>query len=100
MRKALSLLIAVFALTQDAVAQQPAPAAGRIIGRVVDGATGAGLSAISVQVLGTPIGTLSGLDGRFIINNVPSGNVTLRASSIGYASKSVTDVQVSAGEAV
>jgi hypothetical protein len=100
MRKALVLLFALFALANGAHAQQPAPAAGRILGRVVDAATGAGLTAVTVQVVGTPLGTVSGLDGRYIINNVPAGRVALRATSLGYSTKSVTDIEVELGNAV
>ena len=88
MRKALVLSFALFALANRAHVQQPAPAGGLILGRVVDAATGAGLTAVTVQVVGTPLGTVSGLDGRYIINNVPAGRVALRAMSLGYATKS------------
>lgn len=81
-------------------AQQPAPAAGRIVGRILDATTGNGLSAVTVQVVGTHAGAMSGLDGRFIINNVPPGKVTLRVTSLGYATKSVSDIDVDAGRAV
>ncbi|HEY0671116.1 MAG TPA: TonB-dependent receptor, partial [Longimicrobiales bacterium] len=92
--------IATLALSSPMAAQQPAPAAGRIIGRVLDAATGNGLSAVTVQIVGTNLGAISGLDGRFIINQVPEGSVTLRATSIGYAEKTVNDVEVAADKAV
>ena len=81
-----------------AAAQMPAPAEGRIIGRVLDAQTGAGLSAVSVQVVGSPLGAISGVAGRYVINNVPSGKATLRATTIGYAIKTITGVAVDAGE--
>jgi hypothetical protein len=84
----------------SANAQQPAPAAGRIVGRILDATTGNGLSAVTVQVVGTQLGAMSGLDGRFIINNVPSGMVTIRVTSLGYATKSVSDVEVESGRVV
>ncbi|HSJ08836.1 MAG TPA: TonB-dependent receptor, partial [Longimicrobiales bacterium] len=43
---------------------------------------------------------LSGVDGRYVISAVPAGTVSLRAQSIGYAAKTVTDVRVVAGAAV
>ncbi|HET9440516.1 MAG TPA: carboxypeptidase-like regulatory domain-containing protein, partial [Longimicrobiales bacterium] len=92
--------IATLTLSSPMAAQQPAPAAGRIIGRVLDAATGNGLSAVTVQIVDTNLGAISGLDGRFIINNVPEGTVTLRATSIGYAEKTVNDVEVDAGRAI
>ncbi len=78
----------------------PAPAEGRIVGRVLDAQTGAGLSAVTVQVVGSPLGAISGVDGRYVINNVPSGKATLRATTIGYAIKTITGVAVDAGDAV
>lgn len=87
-------------LTATAHAQQPGPAAGRIVGRVVDAATGHGLSAVTIEVVGANVGTMSGIDGRFILNNVAPGRVTLRASSLGYAAKSITDIEVDGGRAV
>jgi outer membrane receptor for ferrienterochelin and colicin len=81
-----------------------APAAaqdtGRIIGRVVDAQSGAGLTNVTVEVVGTNIGVLSGFDGRFAINNAPAGAVSLRAQSIGYGAKTVTGVTVRAGGAI
>ena len=87
-----------------AAAQQPAPAGdimpaavGRIVGRVLDAQTGEGLSSVTIEVVGTAIGTLSGVNGRFALTNVPAGRATLRVSSIGYATKSITDVDINAG---
>ena len=80
--------------------QMSPPEFGRIVGRVVDAQTGAGISAVTVQIVGTNIGQLTGVDGRFVISRVPAGPVTLRASSIGYAVKTVTDIAVPANSAV
>ena len=77
-----------------AYAQLAAPASGRIVGRVVDIATGSGLSAVTVQVLGTNIGGVSGLDGRYVVNNVPPGRVTLRVTSLGFATKTITGLDI------
>lgn len=95
---AAALLVMLF--TTPGTAQQPAPANGRIVGRVLDAQTGNGLSAVTVQVAGTSIGTMSGVGGQFIISNVPSGAVTLTVSSLGYASKNISGVLVEAGDVV
>src|SRR5690606_1673169 len=73
---------------------------GRIVGRVVDAQTGAGVANVTIEVGGTTLGALSGVDGRYVISAVPGGTVTLRAQSIGYAAKTVTDVRVVAGGVV
>ena len=92
------VFITAFGLMLLALTGAAAQQSGRIIGRVVDAETGAGLSAVSIEVLGqngsTVAGALSGVDGRFVIPRVPSGTVTLRATVVGYGSKSVSGVNV------
>jgi outer membrane receptor protein involved in Fe transport len=75
-------------------------AAGRIVGRVLDAATGTGITDAGIQVVGTTLGTRSGVDGRFTLANVPRGTVTLHIRRIGYASKSVTGLMLDAGKAL
>lgn len=86
---------------QDAAAAaQPAARTGRIVGRVVDATSGAGVSDVQVRVEGTTLGALSGVDGRFTIAGVPAGNVSLLVRRIGFQAKTVTGVAVAAGRAV
>ncbi|HZK77957.1 MAG TPA: carboxypeptidase-like regulatory domain-containing protein, partial [Gemmatimonadaceae bacterium] len=80
------------------VAQQPAT--GRIVGQVINSATGKGLSDAGIQITGTTIGGLSGVDGRFSINRVPAGSVTLLARRLGFAPKQVTGIVVTSGATV
>ena len=80
-----------------------APAAGqtgRIVGRVLDGATGQALSGAQVFVPGTGLGVLSGLDGRYLLLNVPAGPRSVRVTFIGYAEKTVEGIQVAPGQTV
>lgn len=63
---------------------------GRIVGHILDGATGQGLPNVGVQVVGTTLGTLSGVDGRFVLPSVRAGTVTLHVRRLGYAPKTVT----------
>ncbi len=70
-------------------------ATGRIIGRVVDAASAEPLSGVQVIVDDGVTGTLTDLDGRFVLSGVPIGTVSLTAQSLGYGTKTVTDVQVS-----
>ncbi len=86
--------VALLALPLTLVAQN-APT-GRIVGRVVDAKSGAGIQAAGVQVVGTTIGTQSGLDGRFTLNKVPAGTVTIQVRRIGYNAKSVTGLVLDA----
>jgi TonB-dependent receptor len=78
--------------------QAPAGPRGRIVGRVLEGSSGSGLTDVAIQVVGTGIGAMSGVDGRFTLTNVPAGTVTLLARRIGFAPKTVTGVQLAAGQ--
>jgi outer membrane receptor for ferrienterochelin and colicin len=86
------LLLCTTALA--AAAPLDAQTTGRIVGRVIDAQTGSGLANVTIEVVDEGIGTLSGVDGRFVIGGVPAGVVALRAQSIGYGAKSITDVAV------
>ncbi len=57
---------------------------GEVWGRVTDGQTGEPLAAVQLYVLGTGRGTLSGPDGRFVIQNVPVGDQEVVADLVGY----------------
>src|SRR5262245_10330872 len=97
------LLVAGFpAALAGAGAQQPtnaAPAAGtgRVVGRILDASTGQGLSEVGVQIVGTTLGTMSGIEGRYAVANIPAGTVTIQVRRIGYAPKTVTGIQLNAG---
>ena len=83
-------------------AQEPAPTAptGRIVGRIVDAQSGQGVPQVTVQVVGTRLGGVSGVDGRYTIPNVPAGTVTLHARLIGYAPKTVTGIMLAANKSL
>jgi outer membrane receptor for ferrienterochelin and colicin len=72
------------------IVQAQEAAMGRITGRIIDAATGQGIAAAGIQIVGTTIGTQSGLDGRYTITRVPAGTVTLQVRRIGYGPKTVT----------
>lgn len=67
------------------VATGSANAAFEVTGKVTD-FTGAGLPGVSVMVKGTTIGTATDADGVYKLS-VPSGDVTLVFSFIGYATE-------------
>lgn len=99
MRRVLTLLpLFLLALVLPAQAGAQTPTVGRIVGRVIDAASGAGLSDAGVQVVGTSIGTMSGVDGRFTIVNVPAGTVTIQVRRIGYAPKTITGLFLEGGK--
>jgi hypothetical protein len=92
-------------VTAAAIAFAPAvllaqSATGRIAGRVVDARSGAGLTDVALRITGSSVGTMSGVDGRFVLASVPAGTVSLEARRIGYAPKIVTGLALAAGGAV
>jgi hypothetical protein len=67
---------------------------GKIAGVITDAETGQPLPGVNVVVEGTTMGAATDVHGRYVILNLPPGTYTIRASMIGYAPVTVTDVQV------
>lgn len=85
--KTILILLIVFSVT--AFAQT-----GKIIGKVIDKATGEPLIGANVMVVGTTIGTATDIEGNYQITNIPVGSYSLAASYIGFNKSTVTNVQV------
>jgi len=90
------LLLAL--VTQVSGAQEPATTGptGRIVGRIIDAQTGQGIPHVAIQIVGTRIGNVSGVNGRYTITGVPAGTVTMQARLIGYTPKTVTGIMLTA----
>jgi len=71
---------------------------GRISGTIVDGKTGETLPGATVLLEGTMKGAQADFDGKFSINNIPAGKVTLAVSYISYTTKKITDIEVKAND--
>ena len=112
-RIAFSLAIVASVLTSPLVAQAASqvfngaalwsgdvPETGRVVGRVLDGGQGAPLAGVEVVVDGTGLQTVTGVDGRYVLPQVPAGTRDLRFRRIGYRVKRVAGVQVPPGGAV
>lgn len=67
---------------------------GQIVGRVVDAALARPLSNAQVYVNDGVVGSLTDMDGRYVIGSAPAGTVSVTVQLIGYATKTVTDVVV------
>jgi len=94
-----TLFASLSTMTGEISAQaQGSAETGRIAGQVFSATTGAPIPGARVEVEGTSIGALAGIDGRYHIVGVPTGTVTVRATMIGHAAKLVTGVQVGVGE--
>lgn len=94
-------LVALVAGAATLLAQEPT---GRITGRVIDEKTGQGIADVAIQLVGAEprlaVGARSGVDGRFTMNGVRPGTVTLHARRLGFQPKTVTGILVNAGQAV
>ncbi len=87
----------VFALLLLLVAPLQAAADGRIVGQVLDAATGQPLPGANLQITGSVLGAMTDNRGHFTIFEVPEGKQTLRATYIGYE-PAVLDFILAAGE--
>ncbi len=91
-------LVAIIGLPAPAAGQ----ASGRIVGRILDAESGAPIAGAQVEVAEAPrpLRVTSAIDGRYALQDVPAGAVTLRVRLIGYRPKAVTGVLVPAGGVV
>ena len=67
---------------------------GKISGVVTDAQTGEVIIGASVVITGTSYGSPTDIYGGFMILNLPPGEYSLRASSIGYTAMTQTQVRV------
>ena len=83
----------VLALALSAVLAVPFAASGqstgRVVGRVLDAATGEAVVGAQVYVSDRSVLALSNLDGRYLLRNVPAGTLSLVVQSLGFATKTV-----------
>jgi TonB-linked SusC/RagA family outer membrane protein len=73
--------MALTAIPRVAAAQ----GSGTIRGTVTDSASGQPIVGAQITVTGTSLGTVTANDGAYVLRNVPSRAVAVRAQRIGYA---------------
>ncbi len=88
---------AVVLVGASALSAQTIPT-GRVVGRVIDATTGQGITDAGVQVVGTTIGTHSGVDGRYTVQGIPAGTVTIQVRRIGFTPKEITGLLLAGGQ--
>jgi len=77
----LCLLTAVlFSIPADAAAQ----GVTQLGGTIMDSESGVGIGDVTIRVDGTLLSAVTNADGRFLINDVPEGTVTLRFDHLAY----------------
>ena len=74
-------------------ASASAQSTGKIAGRIVD-ASGEPMIGATVLVVGTSLGASTDADGYYFILQVPPGEVTLRASFIGFTTQLIEGVEI------
>ena len=73
---------------------------GTIYGRVTDAVSNEPLIGVNIVLLGTNFGDATDFNGRYEITGIPVNTYQIKASIIGYASKTKTDVVVQASKPV
>jgi outer membrane receptor protein involved in Fe transport len=69
-------------------------AGGKLVGKVIDKKTKEPLAGISILLVGKSIGAATDLEGDYVVLNIPPGVYEVRASSIGYRSVTMTNVEI------
>lgn len=64
----------------------PVTIPGAVVGRVVNGNTGRGFSAVPVVLVDTDVRSVTGSGGRFAMENLPPGSYQVRAECGGFES--------------
>ncbi len=70
------------------------------MGRVVEAQQGAPVAGATVELVGTDQRSVTAVDGRYLLERVAAGPVSLRARMIGFGPKIVTGVVVPPGGSV
>ena len=77
----------------------PVTVPGSVAGRVVNGNTGRGFSAVPVVLVGTDIRAVTDGGGRFLLEDLPPGSYQVRAECGGFESPTPRVVVSEAGQA-
>ncbi len=73
---------------------------GKLSGTVVDGDLGESLIGANIYLDGTLMGAASDINGKYSIKNIPVGTYDVIFSSIGFAKKIVSGIEITDGETV
>ncbi|MFH0989676.1 MAG: TonB-dependent receptor [bacterium] len=70
---------------------------GKLAGKVVD-KKNEPLIGVNILLVGTTLGSVTDLEGNYVILNIPPALYQVRVSSIGYSPQVVSEVRISAGQ--
>ena len=95
-----AVLAITFVIVAGLPSIAPAQATGRISGQVTDAAGGRPVPDAQVVVIGADRGAVTNSDGRYRIDNVPTGTHRLRTRKIGYSIEASSVAVPDGGEIV
>lgn len=72
----------------------------RILGKVLDAETMRPLPGAQVQIPGTGVGSVAGVEGRYLLRPVQPGTVDVQVTMLGFAPKVIKGVDVPEGDGV
>ncbi len=72
---------------------------GKIAGKIIAAETGEPIIGANILLVDTGRGAATDINGNYSIGNLSEGRYDIRVSYISYASKTITDIEVAAGEA-
>ena len=93
------LAIVVVMGSSGAIALGAQAATGRIEGHVRDSATKQPIRHAIVIVVGASLSAPTDSLGHYLINNVPAGTISIRATYVGYRPHEITGIRVLPGQA-
>jgi hypothetical protein len=67
---------------------------GELYGAVTSQSSGEALVGVNVVVVGTTLGSVTDLDGKYTVRRIPVGTYEIRVSGVGYAPKVITGVVI------
>ena len=92
--KTAGFLAGIAALILSPPTPLAAQGTGRITGVVTDSASDRPVGNVQVTVVGTRIGAVTDAQGRYTINNAPTGTRSIEARRIGYRASRLVNVTV------
>lgn len=90
------LVLIVFTLISNFLFAQQ----GKIVGKVISAKTGEVLIGATVSIKGNKKTTQTDQNGGFSISGLNPGEYSLECSYVSYASKSIPNIKINAGEAI
>jgi len=96
MKRFLSIVTFIF-LCLSVSAQDSDKATGSLAGVIIDAKTGETLIGVTVLIDGTQIGSVTDLNGNYLINDIVPNSYTVTASYIGYESITRYNIVIRSG---